>query len=312
MFDFAYSYNTLDIPAVVGPYVTATSGIAGALLVPLVVMEMINEHTRALLSKDDKTPHVTRIFAVTFIVLLSSVFLYRFLFMKIVAVCEAIGFAMFRGADWGNFVDSLVKSEQGQVSMLQLNVSAFAAAFFSVVLKIIDGLFMMVRFVVLSVLYVIGPLAIVGGVSSITRPYMRGWFKMVFMVSFWVVLFRALQGVLLALNASAGTAQDSLAAPVINGLIITMFSLAIPHFTEALFSAGFIGAVGAGFVQSTVRYSQAAVAKHLPVAASGAISKLGQWFDGAKAYPRPSRQASTPSGAGGETARAAAPSPRLR
>lgn len=251
MIDFQYNFNTLDIPSIMGPYFVVPMGIAGALVPILFTMEMVNEHTRALHSPDDKTPHVIKIIARTFTALLVCFFLYKWIFLKIVAICEAIGFAMYKGQQWDKFIENFVKTGQGEINMFNLGVASFGASIFGLILNIIEDVFLMIRFVVLAVLYVIGPFAIVGGISKITRGYTGGWFKMVFQVSFWVVIFRALQGVLLALNEQIGGAwYQSLTAPVVNGLVITVFAISVPHFVQALFSTGYFSHIAQGTIQS--------------------------------------------------------------
>jgi hypothetical protein len=264
-FSLMHPYNTLDIPSVTAPYLVATSGIAAALVPLLFVSRILAEHAEIVKDRDHR-PAYGRIFFETGAILLSWIFLYKWIFLKIIALCEIIGMSMYNAGDWSAFVEQVTANNTTSLSLVNLNVTAAFSAFFSTLIQLIEGVFLRIRYLLLSCLYVIGPLAFVCGLSPLTRGFFAAWFTGVFQVSFWVILFNVIRGVLTASQViSSGVYGDSVAGPIVDGAVLTTLTLLIPTIGQTLLSSGHFGTIGSAIygsvVAASIRYGYAPVSK---------------------------------------------------
>lgn len=271
-------FNTLDIPEQMRTYTVVVTGFAWALAPFLFVSQVIAEQTKII---KDERPEFAKVIVNTVIVAFTTYFLYRWIFMKIVVICEAIAIGIFNENDWSEFVKNIASSPSGQLSLTNLNVTTALTAFFSAAIEIIETVFLKVRYILLCLLYVTGPLFFVFGINGSTRSFMKNWFVNLIQVSFWVVVFKIMQGTLMIVNISSG--DPSIADPLINGVIIVACSIMVPSITAAFLSSANLGLVGSAVTAAAtgiaMKYGGGTALKQKAIAGAGGIkNKASQWI----------------------------------
>lgn len=253
---FVNPYTDFDIPVVMGPITTALRILAGALMPLMFVGEVFKQQVAVMVNPKTET-HYLALCGRTFLALLVMGLLYTTIFMKVVALFDLIGMTAYNGADWGDFVENLSHGEGAKLSLTSLSIAAAASAFFATVLQYIDDAFNLVRFILLCILYVVGPLAWAAWVMDIGKSFLKGWFSALIQVSFWVVLFNIGHTALMAINSGAASYGNTAAAvtPVVNGIVIVILTLSIPMLTQNLFSGGHMGVIGTGMMGGLAAYA---------------------------------------------------------
>lgn len=248
--------DVLDIPlhVTLRPIATTITGVAIGLVPFLFISELLFEQTKLVDGKGEN-PNFFGIIFRTIAILFSLVFLYEWVFLKIVAICEAIALAIDFKGNWDDMVKNIYEGvDANSISLTNLTFSAAISSFFSVVLTVIETVFKSVRYILLSILYCIGPLAYVAGISRLSRAFLKGWFKNLFEISFWIIIMSLLQASLLAINSALGfdpkaDVEMAKLASLINGFVMSFMMLVIPSLTKTLLSAnGGLGALGAAAI----------------------------------------------------------------
>jgi hypothetical protein len=234
-------YDSLTIPVIMAPFTTAIKGIALGLAPVLFVSQILAEQVQLL---KGKKPEYVRVVINTILVYIVILFMYRWMFTKILGICEVTALMVSNASDWGDLLTQLAREESAKLSVVNLNITAFLSAFFSVIMKILEEVFITVRYVILALFYAIGPLAIAASITSQTRSFLTSWFAGLFQVCFWIIMFRLMQGILTTINIGSMVYGDGVPGPIVAGIIISVLTFLIPSLTTSILSTGNIGAVG--------------------------------------------------------------------
>jgi hypothetical protein len=197
-----------------------------------------------------------------FTILTSLTFLYSWIFLKMVSVCDHI-FLLFNNEDaWMGLIGQLTTADTS-VHILNSNIPTLIGAVAISLLQVVQDLFFAFRFVVLAILYVSGPIVWVFGVSEIGIRSIKGWFKNTWQVCFWIVVFGVIKSAVVPLglyalsNSTTGTATDAAtgaAAGLVYAIVILMMIAMVPKMTGALFSDEHISAVSGAIAGAAVAY----------------------------------------------------------
>ena len=271
----ATPYNDLAIPTIMGTVVTATGSIGMALFVVFFLAEAFRLNFQAALPgfrpKGGALPNFSAFLWRSAAIVVSLTFLYRWTFLKLVTLCDAMYMGLGDVNGWANLVSALSAGDPG-ISLTHLSCMQLIYAASAAVLTFLDPFVFTFRWVLLAMLYAVGPICWAFAVSEIGLSAINGWFRFTWQVSFWVVLYGIIKTAVVplanyALQAAApvqtttalGAAAAGAGAVVANVGTITSTSVVImltllillieiPQITAILFSNANVGAISKAFM----------------------------------------------------------------
>lgn len=251
---FLLDSSVLASNAAIGKFYNISYSLAFILFLTLFMTEIFQEQINSI--GNQKEPSYIEIFKRAVIILCGLVG-FKYIFFIILGICEQISMALFNQWQMIEFYDGLVAYKEANpvrfnLSLLsgRLGVVDLIVALLLPITLIIEQIILIIRSCLLAVLYIIGPLALVAGLWKGTRTFMVSWFKSLFQISFWIIIFRAIEaafvssGVMTFLQVDGTTAN---AVPIKVFLICLVFigllcmSLAI---TMKLCSGDNLGTIG--------------------------------------------------------------------
>jgi hypothetical protein len=139
--------------------------------------------------------------------------------------------------------------QERNLEMTSINIlrwgKTWMLALSGAIVLIAEDVFLLLRYALLCILYVLSPLAFVFAVYKPTRKMLGGWFSNVFIISFWIVTMRIVESIIISLNidfAKAGSG-DIIPITVLNVFFIIMIIL-VPVISSKIFSNEHLGTVG--------------------------------------------------------------------
>ena len=256
----ATPYNDLAIPSVMGSVMLITRGIGFGLFTLFFFAEALRLQVVGVENALDS--HVARPKWMSFlwravIIFFSSAFLYQWVFVQMVSLCDNIAMAVSNEDSWIQLVNSLSQSGSTSVSLLNVTVPTLLSAAAMSLLQIVEDVFIMIRFVMLSLLFIVGPIVWAFGISELGLGAIKGWFKNTWQVSFWLVVFSAIKAAVIPLGISAfqtGVASGAVLS-VVYAVVIVVMILLIPTITEAIFAHAYFSAMGSAVTRSIISYA---------------------------------------------------------
>lgn len=306
----ATPYNDVAIPTIMSTVVTATGSVAMALFVVFFLAEAFRLNFQTALpafrSQGGPSPNFSAFLWRSATIMVSLTFLYRWTFLKVVTLCDTIYLGLGDVNGWANLVSTLSAGDPG-ISLTHLSCMQLIYAVTAAVLTFIDPFVFTFRWVLLAMLYAIGPICWAFAVSEIGLSAIKGWFRFTWQVSFWVVLYGTIKTAVVPLanyalqvaapvqtTTTLGAAAAGVGAAVANVGAITSTSVVImltliillieiPQITAILFSSANVGAISKAFqtlAQTTALRFSAANAGALPIgrhlqAAGAVIQNIG-------------------------------------
>jgi hypothetical protein len=256
----ASPYNDLQIPQVMASVYLITKGVAFGLWVLFFAAESFRLKLQAVrhalpgssVAKPQYGDFLWRAVAL----FVSLAFLYSWTFLKIVSLCDHISMLISNEDQWMTLLSQLSANSSTTVPFLNVTVPTLVGAAAMTALQYVEEIFVVIRFVLLALLYCIGPIAWAFSISELGAGVLRGWFKNTWEVSFWLVVFSVVKAAIipLAINAFSGGADTLLVVPIVYALVILAAIFMIPSLTSAVFSGANMGAV-AGAAMSIITYS---------------------------------------------------------
>ncbi len=211
--------------------------------------------------------------------------LYQHIFLKIVALADAIGMSLCEVSKIHKLISFISKESYtyvevaagggrlgkaiGTINALAnlVNPKILILGFLSVAVSIAEVAFLAVRYALLSVLYVFGPLAFVGYVFEPTKIILKGWFVGMLQVSFWIVFLRILESVMVAFNIESLVHSGQLGDIISWTIVCTVFLgliILTPMITGKILSGQNLGEVGSlAVAAATVIPAKYAAATHI-------------------------------------------------
>ena len=262
----ATPYDDLALPSIMSPVILVTGSVAMALFATFVICETVRLQYQAVRSAVDsgvgEPPKLGPFLMRAFTILTALTFLYSWIFLKMVSLCDHI-FLLFNNEDaWINLIAQLTTADTS-VHILNSNIPTLMGAAAISLLQVVQDLFFAFRFVVLAILYVSGPIVWVFGVSEIGIRSIKGWFKNTWQVCFWIVVFGIIKSAVVPLglyalsNSTTGSVTDAAtgaAAGLVYAIVILMMIAMVPKLTGALFSDEHISAVSGAIAGAAIAY----------------------------------------------------------
>jgi hypothetical protein len=266
----ATPYNDLAIPTVMGPSFLIMAAVAVALFALFFIAEAFRLQyvgINAAIDPAAKKPAISAFILRAFTILICGFCLYSWVFLKMVSLCDYIFNAIDNSASWESFT-ALLNSGATGVSITNLSMQQVLYATCGTILSFLDGLVFTMRFVILSLLYLLGPIAWVFAVSEIGISSIKAWFKTTWEVSFWIVVYGVIKAAVTPLGMYAlGNIQNANASTPMTGSTLYLTGLSIvlmvtiifcvmeiPKFTGILFSGAHISAVSNAFIAATAGF----------------------------------------------------------
>jgi hypothetical protein len=226
-----------SIPQIMQIYFGVIQPLALVCALALSALGILEENTRIFTGQTPNyAGHIFKVVAV-FI----GIFMYKTIFLSIVCLFQVISFLVFSMEDWGR-IQVILNNFQVSGSLLTISIDKvflFGAKYLS---TLIEEIFMVVRYAFLSVLYMIGPFAFVFALYNKTSGIIKGWFKNVFEISFWIVVLRILQSVYACAGMLGINSPDSI--PPSQYLILTVtyivLVILVPVITSKIVSGGLL------------------------------------------------------------------------
>jgi hypothetical protein len=256
----ASPYNDLQIPQVMASIYLITKGAAFGLWVLFFLAESfrlkLQAVRHALPGSAVARPQYADFLWRAFVLFVSMAFLYRWTFLKMVSLCDHVAMLISNEDQWMTLLSQLTANSSVTIPFLNVTVPTLVGAAAMTALQYVEEIFVLIRFVILALLYCIGPIAWAFSISELGVGALRGWFKNTWQVSFWLVVFSVVKAAIipLAVNAFAAGADTLSVVPVVYALVILAAMFMIPALTAAVFSEANMGAV-AGAAMSIVTYS---------------------------------------------------------
>ena len=289
-------YNDLAIPEIMGSVMLITRSIGLALFSLFFFAEALRLQVVGVenaLDGQAARPKWLSFLWRAVVVFLSSAFLYKWVFLQMVSLCDNIAMAVSNEDSWIGLINSLSQSGSTSVSLLNVTVPTLLSAAAMSLLQVVEDVFIMIRFVMLSLLFIVGPIVWSFGISELGLGAVKGWFKNTWQVSFWLVVFSAIKASVVPLGISAfrdGAAGGAVLA-VVYAVVIVAMILLVPSIPAAIFSDSNLHAVGSAITGSIVSYTAlrnavsaggAAQRGIAGVAAFGTMVKSAYHADGVK------------------------------
>jgi hypothetical protein len=262
----ATPFDDLAITTIMSTVIAVTGAVALALWVLFVICETFHLQYEAVRAAVDSgsgdAPKYGPFLLRAFTILVTLVFLYNWIFLKMVSLCDHIFMLFNNEQNWLNLLSQLTTADTS-VHILNTNIPTLMGAAAISLLQVVQDLFFAFRFVVLAILYVSGPIVWAFGASSIGVRSIKGWFKNTWQACFWIVVFGIIKAAVVPLglyalsNSTTGTATDAAtgaAAGLVYAIVIIMMITMIPKLTGALFSDEHISAVSGAIVGAAVAY----------------------------------------------------------
>lgn len=190
--------SVLAANAAIGKYFNISLSLAFLFFLIFFVAEIMQEQINSI--GRTEPPNYTEIIKRAVLVVCGLVG-FKFMFFLILDLCEHISMTLFSQYEIADFYTSItdyrkanqIKFSLSSIMTGNLGVLDLMVAIVLPITLIIEQFILILRSCLLSVLYIIGPLAIISGLWRTTRTMMVSWFKSLFQISFWIVIFRAIE-----------------------------------------------------------------------------------------------------------------------
>ncbi|HAX61066.1 MAG TPA: hypothetical protein DCX95_00680 [Elusimicrobia bacterium] len=331
-YNIFFRYDVLNIHTVMAKPYTVINALAWILFIFLGIFSIWQENIKAI-SGDE--PSYKKLI-IQGLLIACGLGWYPYIFTKIVALCEVISMsivdARVSASLWMTVADGTNKAisniSEGDwvvkaIEKIPWGVGKIAQPIVTSVITLpqmllgqmtvwilymVKPLLLTVRYVLLCLLYVIGPLTFGAAIFTPTSAMLKGWFTNVLQVSFWVVMFTILEDVFAAMNIdvlSRAGYTDIVPWLIVCVIFIGLYIM-VPMLTAKILSGQNIGTMGtAAIAMATIAAAKFAGTPANPVGA------MREKIAGALAGGKESKSGS-PGGGTGQHDDQSAPPPATR
>lgn len=261
--------DPLTIPSAMSIYGGTMARIAGFVFAAFFVVALLDNQVKMIGGDEGELRKIFRRAALVF----CGLVLYRHIFLKIVALNEVISMCLLNLEEFAKFRTLLLAHlEQQSVSLLRMNIATIVTTLFLFSAAIAEALLQYFRYIILAILYVIGPLAIVCGMLPKASGFTKGWFTTLLQVSFWVIILRATQAVMLSIGLEQVLNNGEIMGYLFVSVLITVMVFYTPLISERLLSGANISLMG-GIAMAATTVAMTKFAAHPDTKAGGGVVK---------------------------------------
>ena len=236
-----YEFDPASIPQATGLYFTITWRLAMFIAMLLFVLSIVDEASKPL--RDQEPQYGRLLFRAC--ALMAGLIIYRTIFLAIVAICQVISYMLFSMEDWGVISDVILKFPTDK-GIFQMGIEDVMVGVMKYTGGVIEEIFFRIRYVLLALLYVIGPMAFVMGFWPATNKFIKGWFQNLLEFSFWIITLRVLQAIFASMMMSSVTAgiNMSITEYLVFTTMYVVMVIATPAITGKFLSGESMGQLG--------------------------------------------------------------------
>ncbi|PKK86426.1 MAG: hypothetical protein CVT48_01105 [Thermoplasmata archaeon HGW-Thermoplasmata-1] len=273
---FNFLQDPATIPQVLGPYIIPVYVVAYTVAPLLLAMAVVTEMSKTL-REDDPPKYLNIAFRAVGVML--GLTMYRTLFLAVVSICQVLSYYMFSMDKWSEMQTVLKQAqEKSFFDFMKLSPNDLIVSLLSVLTQTIEHIFNIIRYMLLALFYVFGPIVFATTLWPGKEKALTGWFKNLFIVSAWILVLRALQGTFVAILFAAQIIPDGgigdLKLTDVNFIVLTttyiILIIATPSLTDILLSGEGLGHLG-----SAVMAGVSGVAGKIMSAGGGAAKLAG-------------------------------------
>ena len=270
--------DVMDMPKTMDNFLGVSWAVAVAILPFIFAASLATELHKAA---EGQQPEYRNVIWTTVLVAFATL-IYRVWFMKIVSICEGLAMMLLKYEDWIALMTIMSQKQQeiGVLGLLSIDVSGFLLNVALTIAIITEEIFNLVRYMFLSVLYLIGPIVVVSSIYKPIRVLFKGWIMSVVQVSFWIVVLRIFQAAILSFQVEQLISDGNLAVTIIVTITFILACFLAPAFTSKLFSGQNIGLLGSTVIAGlSFLTAKVATAKWIPAKNGKKTSILGATKD---------------------------------
>lgn len=259
--------NDLTIPTAMGHFVDITRGLAGGLFLLFFIAEALRLQNVAVTDAFDGQGEKPRfggfLWRTLWIFLACRPTFYDWIFLKMVSLADVIALAIGSPDQWVSLIESLKAQSNASVPFMHITFPTLLGAAALTVLQFVEDVFTMIRYVILCLLYAIGPISLACGISRLGLGAIGGWFRNTWQVAWWLVMFSLVKAAVvpLGLNALGSGLVSGVSQAIIDAVAIIAMIGMIPALTAALFSEANLGAVASAAIDMSAGVGAWAAAK---------------------------------------------------
>ncbi len=189
--------------------------------------------------------YMKEIFYMIFI--MSILIMYNTIFLWLNSVCNGIAHAIMPANEVSLFLKSIFNWKHGGISIIQFSMSGFASVAALTLASVAVWILEWLRYILLSFMYLIGPITISLSIIPPLRPFLKAWIKDTIEIMSWFIVTACLFQVFNTILSTGNTYPslqnlDPLAIAAIYTFLVVLIILT-PYLTSKLYQGG-MGALG--------------------------------------------------------------------
>ncbi len=181
------------------------------------------------------------------IFIMSMLIMYNTIFLWLNSVCDGIAHAIMPANEVSLFLKSIFNWKHGGISIIQFSMSGFASVAALTLASVAVWILEWLRYILLSFMYLIGPITISLSIIPPLRPFLKAWIKDTIEIMSWFIVTACLFQVFNTILSTGNTYPslqnlDPLAIAAIYTFLVVLIILT-PYLTSKLYQGG-MGALG--------------------------------------------------------------------
>ncbi len=242
--------DVLQIPALYDALYVSTSHIAFLLVLPIMAFAILHENTMQIEGRGNYTSFFVRLGLI-----MGLLIIYKSFFTAVTHGTDLLSKAIMPDEEFSHVIQTIFTEVRKNQDFGIFNF--FKAALLNTVTYITYLLtyiaytvLIWLRFMLLSFIYVAGPILIVFGIYHKTSGPLASWMKSLFQISFWIVTLSLLVRIASYMNLIAIYNLDhvnTISVVTANVLFVLMFVFT-PAITGSLITDGSIGHIGSTMI----------------------------------------------------------------
>lgn len=245
--------NALQIPSLFSELYASSQHIAFLLVLPMLVMAILHENIVQMEDKNNYTGLFIRV-----LMILSLLIIYDRFFTLVTYGTDLLGKTIMPDGEFKAVLDTVFKEVRENKDFGVFNFLKGAlingVTYITYIMTLVAyTVLIWLRFMLLSLLYVTGPILIAFGIYRKTAGVLSSWFRSLFQVASWIVTLSLLVRIASYMNlTSIYNIENANAISVITAnVLFVMLFIFTPAITSSLISEGNIGTIGSTMIGIT-------------------------------------------------------------
>ncbi len=242
--------DVLQIPSLYDALYISTSRIAFLLVLPLMAIAILHENTLQIEGRGNYTGFFVRLGLI-----MGLLVLYKDFFTAVTYGTDLLAKSIMPDNEFSSVIQNMFtqvkkNADFGIFNFFKgalINTITYITYLFTYVAYTV---LIWLRFMLLSLLYIAGPILIVFGIYQKTSGPLHSWMKSLFQVSFWIVTLSLLVRIVSYMNLLAIYNLDhvnTISIVTANVLFVILFVFT-PAITSTLITEGSIGTIGSTMI----------------------------------------------------------------